>query len=197
MIMGWLTGTFGFFGLKSDKDTINIFWLNCLGAALSALSVPFYALIKTSTKGYRGAYAQIPCRVKVDPKLLNENEKLAYEAQNAKLRDDFSKAKFEIIRWGLNAKTENQYCPGQEIKVPKRKTVCLLLRYTMPGPAAIMANNYKYIRNQSYDIRPATGTVLCYASGYSKTSELYISIRPKKGELLKEIITIPCRIIPE
>ena len=157
----------------------------------------FYALIKTSTKGYRGAYAQIPCRVKVDPKLLNENEKLAYEAQNAKLRDDFSKAKFEIIRWGLNAKTENQYCPGQEIKVPKRKTVCLLLRYTMPGPAAIMTNNYKYIRNQSYNIRPATGTVLCYASGYSKTSELYISIRPKKGELLKEIITIPCRIIPE
>ncbi|EMD49645.1 transmembrane protein, putative [Entamoeba histolytica KU27] len=50
MVMGWLTGTFGWFGLNSDKENIKIFWLNCIGAILVGCSVPGYALIKTSPK---------------------------------------------------------------------------------------------------------------------------------------------------
>ncbi|EDR27626.1 hypothetical protein, conserved [Entamoeba dispar SAW760] len=50
MVMGWLTGTFGWFGLNSDKENIQIFWLNCVGAILVGCSVPGYALIKTSSK---------------------------------------------------------------------------------------------------------------------------------------------------
>ena len=51
MVVGWITGTFGLFGTNADKDIINIFWLNCVGAVLAALSVPFYSLIKTTVKG--------------------------------------------------------------------------------------------------------------------------------------------------
>ncbi|KAL7719635.1 Transmembrane protein [Entamoeba marina] len=46
MVTGWVTGTFGLFGLHSDMDDLNIFWLNCVGALLAALSVPCYALMK-------------------------------------------------------------------------------------------------------------------------------------------------------
>ena len=47
MVTGWITGTFGLFGLQSDKDNVSIFWLNCLGCLFAALSVPLYALITT------------------------------------------------------------------------------------------------------------------------------------------------------
>ncbi|ELP86432.1 hypothetical protein EIN_031430 [Entamoeba invadens IP1] len=50
MITGWVTGTFGLFHLHSDKDDIKIFWLNCVGVVLVALSVPLYAFIQTKVK---------------------------------------------------------------------------------------------------------------------------------------------------
>ncbi|EDR27339.1 transmembrane protein R144.6, putative [Entamoeba dispar SAW760] len=50
MITGWVTGTFGLFGLNADKDDINIFWLNCIGALLAGCSVPCYAMIKVKSK---------------------------------------------------------------------------------------------------------------------------------------------------
>ncbi|KAL7721802.1 Transmembrane protein [Entamoeba marina] len=50
MVMGWLTGTFGWFGVAADKDNVSIFWLNCIGAFLAACSVPFYAMIKSMSR---------------------------------------------------------------------------------------------------------------------------------------------------
>ncbi|EMD48044.1 transmembrane protein, putative [Entamoeba histolytica KU27] len=49
MVTGWITGTFGLFGLHADKNDVKIFWLNIVGAILAAISVPCYALIKTKT----------------------------------------------------------------------------------------------------------------------------------------------------
>ncbi|ELP87245.1 hypothetical protein EIN_094720 [Entamoeba invadens IP1] len=50
LVTGWVTGTFGLFGLNADKNDIQIFWLNCIGALLSVCSVPLYALIKVRDK---------------------------------------------------------------------------------------------------------------------------------------------------
>ncbi|EKE36889.1 hypothetical protein ENUP19_0010G0011 [Entamoeba nuttalli] len=55
MITGWVTGTFGWFGIHADKSTIKTFWLNCVGAAIAVCAVPFFIFIKTSTKEERQA----------------------------------------------------------------------------------------------------------------------------------------------
>ncbi|KAL7712982.1 Transmembrane protein [Entamoeba marina] len=46
MVTGWITGTFGLFGMRADKDYLKLFWLNCVGMALVVLSIPSYAFIK-------------------------------------------------------------------------------------------------------------------------------------------------------
>ncbi|EKE40556.1 hypothetical protein ENUP19_0083G0083 [Entamoeba nuttalli] len=75
MVMGWLTGTFGWFGLNSDKENIKIFWLNCVGAVLVGCSVPGYALIKTSPKPEH----------KIEEKTTSQN---SYELDETLVSDD-------------------------------------------------------------------------------------------------------------
>ena len=50
MATGWITGTFGLFGLNSDKDDIKIFWLNCVGVFLALCSVPVFSFITVNSK---------------------------------------------------------------------------------------------------------------------------------------------------
>ncbi|EDR21531.1 hypothetical protein EDI_289650 [Entamoeba dispar SAW760] len=94
MVMGWLTGTFGWFGLNSDKDNVKIFWLNCVGAALAACSVPCYALIKTSTKVEREALKKVEEEAKDNEiELSNSKEN---KAETSKSSSTSSRSSDEI-----------------------------------------------------------------------------------------------------
>ncbi|ELP84446.1 hypothetical protein EIN_167710, partial [Entamoeba invadens IP1] len=100
MVMGWLTGTFGFFGLASDRNNVKIFWLNCVGAVLTALSVPFYAFIKTSTKEERAAAEEAKKKEEGGegeksentPKAVEMSDKSEKSNENAENKTDLTKA---------------------------------------------------------------------------------------------------------
>jgi len=53
LIVGWASGAFGLFGLK--RDTVNVPWLNYVGAALAVCSVAIYVFIKPNVEKSPGA----------------------------------------------------------------------------------------------------------------------------------------------
>lgn len=156
----------------------------------------FNATIVPQDRSFRMGSAEIPCRVRMNPGLLNGSERSAFYAKIQQQRTIFENARFEIVSWGLTRKTENPYTPGQAVRIPARRYGYVKVRYSLPEPAAFGISSDRRPASVGFNLRPLTGEHVFMVRGY-RSSELSVSIRPKNGELLKNIIRIPCNIEPE
>ena len=152
----------------------------------------FKAVVLPNNREYRKASFSIPCGIAVKPALLNAEEMVRFTEKADRLKADFSKARIEIIGWGSDRKCENKYTPGQAISSTTRN-VYLKLRYRMPGAASIGINSHQnpYV---DFTVMPDAGTFVTTVFVRRPISQLYVSLRPVHGELLRNIITIPCNI---
>ena len=159
----------------------------------------FRATVEPLSKGHFGsASAKIVCCVAIKPDLLENGGNGRFAEKVNELRDKFAGSKFEIISWGTTRKCENLYVAGQDIKVSRNKYVYLKLQYKLPGKAAIGVTYSKFGSYLGYQVLPASGTYIAVVPARSRdVSQLYVSLRPNRGEVLKNLITIPCNIVVE
>ena len=161
----------------------------------------FRATVEPLSKGYGNGFAHIPCSVAIKPDLLENGERVRFAEKVNELRDKFAGSKFEIISWGTTWKCENLYVAGQDIKVSRNKKVYLYLKlqYKLPGKAAIAVTSCKYgLSMAGYKALPASRTYIAKVPVRGRgVSKLYVSLRPNRGEVLKNLITIPCNIVVE
>ena len=150
------------------------------------------ATVEPRNNSYRSNYENIPSRIKLDPELLNEQEKINFNNKIKKTRDKFANSRFEIISWGKDLKNQTPYNPAEGIRTTYG-VIYIKFRYTLPGAAVIGISNRQYCY-MGYTPKPVSGEYTCRLFCYNNSSKLYVSLRPRKGELLKNIITIPCDI---
>ena len=147
------------------------------------------AEIEPHNRFYRNTTSGTPARIKLDVKLLSKAERAAFDRKNAQLRDLFSRqSTFEIVSWGTSSRDLKPYTPGDALTLPKRGTVYVKIRYSMPAQAAIAIGSF------GGRLKPARGEYTTRIYVGKNLKRLAVSVRPKNGEVLKNIMTIPCEI---
>lgn len=154
----------------------------------------FHTTVEPLQSGFRKGQKYIPCRIKLNPILLNDSDRNKYERTIRQNREVFANSQFEIVSWGDNRKAMKPYIPGETIS-SSSKNIYLKVRYYIPKPAAISISNYQNAYTD-YTPLPTTGEQIFRIYNYSSRgiSKLYVNVRVKGGELLKNIVTLPCKI---